>query len=119
MDTRKNLIKDKSYNFALEIIRLVKKLPRDIAGFELGKQLIRSGTSIGANVEEAIGASSRKDFIHKMNISKKEARESRYWLRLILDSQLSNKIRTNKLVDEASELIKILTSIVRTTEKQT
>ena len=114
MDTRKNLIKDKSYNFALGIIKLVQKLPRNIAGIELGKQLIRSGTSIGANVEEAIGAFSRKDFIYMMNISKKEARESRYWLRLILDSQLSSKISANKLLDEANELTKILTAIVKT-----
>ena len=119
MGTRKNLINDKSYNFALEIIKLVQKLPRNIAGIELGKQVIRSGTSIGANVEEAIGASSRKDFTHKMNISKKEARESRYWLRLIIDSQLYNKISTKKLLDEANELIKILTAIVKTTQKQT
>ena len=114
MNIKNNLIKDKSYNFALEIIKLVQILPRNIAGIELGKQLIRSGTSIGANVEEAIGAFSRKDFIHMMNISKKEARESRYWLRLMLDSQLSSKISANKLLDDANELTKILTAIVKT-----
>jgi len=119
MNERNNVIKERSYVFALEIIKFVQKLPKNTSGYELGKQLIRSGTSIGANIEEAIGASSRKDFIHKVNTSKKEARESLYWLRLIFDSQLSNKMTTEKLIDEANELIKILTAIVKTAEKRT
>ena len=118
MAIRKNIIQERSYSFALEIINLVKGLPKNTACFELGKQLIRSGTSIGANIEEAIGASSKKDFIYKINISKKEARESLYWLRLIFDSQLTNNTRIEQLIDDANALIKILNSIVKTSENQ-
>jgi len=72
MTTRGNIVKEKSYKFALDIIHLVKELPRNTAGYTLGKQIIRSGTSIGANIEEAIGASSKKDFTYKMNVAKKK-----------------------------------------------
>ena len=118
MPIRKNVIQDKSYKFALEIIKVVKDLPKNTACFEIGKQLIRSGTSIGANVEEALGGSSKKDFIYKLTISKKEARETLYWLRLIFDSQLSNNPEIKKLIYEANELVRILTSIVKTSENQ-
>ena len=117
MTTRSNIIKEKSYSFALDIIHLVKELPRNTAGYALGKQVIRSGTSIGANIEEAIGASSKKDFIYKMNVAKKEARETLYWLSLIADSQLTNNSDTNKLTESANELIRILTAIVKTSKQ--
>lgn len=84
--------------------------------FVLSKQLIRSGTSIGANVEEATAAQSRKDFISKMSISSKEARETNYWLKLLRDSKLCDDIDFSHLIKESEEIIKILTSIVKTSQ---
>ena len=81
--------------------------------FILSKQVVRSGTSIGANVEEAIAAQSRKDFISKMSISSKEARETNYWLRLLRDSKLCGDLALSDLLKESEEIIKILTSIVK------
>ena len=118
MAIRKNIIKERSFSFALEIIKLVQGLPKNTACFELGKQLMRFGTSIGASIEEAIGASSKKDFIHKINISKKEARETHYWLKLLSESQLTHNAKIQQLINESNELINILTSIVKTSEKQ-
>ena len=86
--------------------------------FILSKQVVRSGTSIGANVEEAGAGQSRKDFISKMAISSKEARETNYWLRLLRDSQLCKDIDYTNLINESEEIIKILTSIVKTSQKE-
>jgi four helix bundle protein len=83
--------------------------------FVLSKQLLRSGTSIGANTEEATAAQSRKDFISKMSISSKEARETNYWLRLLRDSNLCDGIDYTELIKDSEEIIAILTSIVKTT----
>lgn len=109
-------IRERAKKFAIRVINLVKKFPKDISGFELGKQLIRSGTSIGANLEEADAAPTRKDFNHKVSISYKEAKESRYWLDVILESKLLNSemnIKEAKLLqNEAIELSKTLYSIV-------
>ena len=110
-------IRDRSYNFALRIIKLTKKLPKNIAGDSLGRQLIRSGTSVGANVEEAQGGFSKKDFTYKMSIARKEARESKFWLSLIKDTDLLSDPEVNQLIQEAEELTKILTSIVKTSEE--
>ncbi len=107
-------IKERSYEFALKIIKLVRLIPKDTAGYVLGRQLIRSGTSIGANVEESQGASSKKDFVNKINIAKKEARETKYWLNLIVDSEMMSTKQIKELIRECSELIKILTAIVKT-----
>jgi four helix bundle protein len=109
----KSVIKEKSYNFALRIVKLCMQL-RDNRHFEIAGQLLKAGTSIGANVEEALAGQSRKDFFAKMSISSKEARESRYWLRLIRDAEIFDKKQTQELIDECEELIKILTSIVKT-----
>jgi len=87
--------------------------------FILSKQIIRSGTSIGANLEEALAGQSRKDFISKMAISSKEARETNYWLRLLRDSQLCDGIDYTNLINDSEEIIKILTSIVKTSQKET
>ena len=86
--------------------------------FILSKQVVRSGTSIGANVEEATAGQSRKDFISKMAISSKEARETNYWLRLLRYSQLCEGIDYIDLIKESEEIIKILTSIVKTSQKE-
>lgn len=115
---KSNIIKEKTYQFALDIITLYKKM-RDQKEFILSKQVVRSGTSIGANVEEASAAQSRKDFISKMAISSKEARETNYWLRLLRDSKLCGEIDYSELIKKSEEIIKILTSIVKTSQKQT
>jgi four helix bundle protein len=114
---KRNIIKEKTYQFALDIIILYKKM-REQNEFILSKQVIRSGTSIGANVEEAMAGQSRKDFISKMAISSKKARETKYWLRLLRDRQLCEKIDFTKLINDSEEIIKILTSIVKTSQRE-
>jgi four helix bundle protein len=111
----RSLIREKSYSFALEIIELFKKL-RDGHEYILSKQLLRSGTSIGANIEEALAGQSRKDFIAKMALASKEARETRYWLALLQESRLV-KIEFAPARRNVDELIRILTSIVKTTSE--
>ncbi len=81
-------IEERTYKFALRVIKLAHALPDDYASLAVGRQVLRSGTSIGANVEEAIGAASKRDFANKMTIAVKEARETHYWLRLIRDSEM-------------------------------
>jgi four helix bundle protein len=75
-------IRERTFQFAVRVTKLVRQMPRTLDTVEIGRQLIRSGTSVGANVEEAHDAESQRDFVHKMSIARKEARESRYWLRL-------------------------------------
>jgi len=108
-----SIVKQKSYDFALRIIKLCAML-RNKKHFEMSSQLLRSGTSIGANVEEALAGQSRKDFFSKMSIASKEARETNYWLRLIIDAEILDKQKCSSLLKESEELIKILTSIVKT-----
>jgi four helix bundle protein len=109
---KESVIEQKSFQFALDVIALYQKL-RDEREYILSRQLLRSGTSIGANVEEAESAQSRKDFIAKMCVAKKEAREARYWLRLLRKSHLVTTDVTRELAT-ANELLRILTSIVKT-----
>ena len=111
---KESVILDKSYQFALDVIKLYKILCSKNE-FVLSKQLLRSGTSIGANCEEATAAQSRNDFISKMSISLKEARESRYWIRLLIDSSYINK--DNELLSKSEELIRILASIIKSTKE--
>jgi len=110
-----SIIQQKSFEFALEIIHLYQELI-ECKEYVLSKQLLRSGTSIGANVEEASAAQSRKDFLAKMSIASKEARETRYWLRLLQKSQMVDIDFTTQL-NQIDELIRILTSIVKTTSE--
>jgi four helix bundle protein len=116
MNTKNFDIKDRTMNFAIRIIKLVGKFPKDPAGMVLSNQLVRAGTSIGANMEEADGASTRKDFFYKVTIARKEARESRYWLNLALKSEMikhpGNIKETEELIAENTELVKILSSII-------
>jgi four helix bundle protein len=109
----KSIVKTKSYDFALKIIKLCAKL-KDEKHFEIATQLLRSGTSVGANVEKALAGQSKKDFFAKMSIASKEARETNYWLRLLRDSEILQKKHVNELIQMSEELIKILTSIVKT-----
>ncbi len=109
----KSIVRQKSYEFALRIINVCTQL-RNGKHFEVSSQLLRSGTSIGANVEEALAGQSRKDFFAKMAIASKEARETHYWLRLVKDAKLFNEQQIKNLITASEELIKILTSIVKT-----
>jgi four helix bundle protein len=108
-----NAVLDKSYDFALEIIELYKEMSAH-KEFVLSKQLLRSGTSIGANIEEAQAGQSRSDFVHKMSVACKEARETRYWLRLVHKSQLC-PVDCTALLQGAEELLRLLNSIIKTT----
>ncbi len=103
----------KSFDFALLIIELYRTLVEQ-REFVISKQLLRSGTSIGANVEEVSAAQSRKDFLSKMAIASKEARETKYWLRLLQQSRLTS-IDVSSELSQLNEIILILTSIVKTT----
>ena len=108
-----SIVKQKSYDFALQIIKLCARM-REKKHLEIAGQLLRSGTSIGANVEEALAGKSRKDFFAKMSIASKEAREANYWLRLINDSDILDGHLDKNLIESSEELVKILTSIVKT-----
>lgn len=110
-----SIVKDKSYGFALKIIQLVRTL-REQKEFEIAGQVLDSGTSIGANVEEALAGVSRADFANKMGIASKEARETHYWLRLLRDSGIIPAERMDPLIAEVEELLRILTAIVKTTK---
>ena len=104
-------IQERTFKFAVRTIRLVNRLPRSIAGIEVGRQVVRSATAVGANVEEADAAESKRDFVHKMSIAHEEARETRYWLR-ILQASLTNDDNIHALVQESDELVRILYAIV-------
>ncbi|HRH10827.1 MAG TPA: four helix bundle protein [Bacteroidia bacterium] len=112
MAEKPNLILQRTFNFSKEIVKLYIHLKKEKI-YELASQLFRSATSIGANVEEAQAAQSKKDFISKMSIAAKEARETRYWLRLLDETELSNK-EVKHLIQENEEIINILTKIVKT-----
>lgn len=109
-----NIIQQKSYDFALKIIELYRSLVKGNE-YVLSKQLLRSGTSIGANVEEAQAGQSRSDFVSKLSIASKEARETCYWLRLLRDSNTIAKNEADALLSEAESIVNILTSIVKST----
>lgn len=107
-----NIIIDKTFNFSLSIISLFKKLQEN-KEFIISKQLLKSATSIGANVEEATAAQSKKDFINKMSVASKEARETKYWLRLLNDSELTTLDVLNE-IKEVNHIINIITKIIIT-----
>lgn len=109
----KNVIVDKSYELALLIIRTYMKL-KDRKEYDLGRQLLRSGTSIGANIQEAQSAQSKKDFIHKLSISQKETKETLYWINLLRDSGILDKESSSNLIELTKEVDKILASILIT-----
>lgn len=107
----------RSYQFALRIVKMGQHLPESNCARIIGSQLLRAGTSVGANVEEAVAAFSKPDFTHKMSIALKEARESHYWLRLLRDSDIFRPARISAIIAEAEEIKKILGAIVRTARK--
>ncbi len=114
---KENPLKDKSYEFALNVIAAYKTLKDEQREFILSKQLLRSGTSIGANIEEAIGAQSKRDFLSKISIAYKEARETQYWLKLLRDSKYLDNEHTALLICESDELIKLMGAIISTTRR--
>ena len=109
-----NIIQKKSYDFALRIVKLYIYLKEEKKEYTLGGQILRSGTSIGANVEEAIGGQSDKDFFAKMSIAYKEARETHYWIRLLADSEFIKQSEKDSLLTDCDELLKIIGSIRKT-----
>lgn len=110
-----NIILEKTFAFSLSIISLYSQLKND-KEYVLSKQLLRAGTSIGANAEEAIAAQSKRDFINKMSIAAKEARETRYWLRLLDKSQLVKHDYATYL-NSVDEILRIITAIVKTSQE--
>lgn len=111
---KQNAVLDKSKAFALRIIRLYKYLCDEKKEFILSKQLLRSGTSVGANVKEAIRGQSKADFYAKMNISLKEISETEYWLELLHESEYMEKRHFESIYQDCQELIKLLVSITKT-----
>ena len=110
-----NIIVSKSMDFALRCVKLYKFLCEKDGNYIIGKQLLRSGTSIGANVREALRGQSKADFGSKMNISLKEASETEYWLELLRDPDYITKAQAESMLSDCIALIKLLTSIVKTT----
>ena len=111
---KENPVRDKSYQFALRIVKLYRYLTEQKKEFVLAKQLLRSGTSIGANIEEGLGGQSRKDFNAKLAVAYKEARETEYWIRLLRDSGYLTVAESESILQDAEELLKLLGSIQRT-----
>ena len=105
---KENIIQQKSFRFAVRIINLYKFLTNEKKEFVLSKQIVRSGTSIGANIEESIGGQSEKDFLSKLSIAYKEARETIYWLKLLKETDYISKNEFESLFNEADEICKIL-----------
>ncbi len=117
MKKGENALKQKSYSFALEIIKVCRELHAE-KEFILSKQLLRSGTAIGALVEEANQAESKADFIHKLSIANKEANETQYWVRLLIDSKILDDMKGESLLNYNVELIKILTASIKTSKSK-
>ena len=113
-----NVIVEKTYQFAINAIEVYKNLVGNKREFILSKQFLRSATSIGANVEEAIGAQSKKDFIAKLSISYKEAREVNYWIRLLRDSNFLETNNANELLHDSEEILRILTAILKSSKNK-
>lgn len=117
MEKKKNIVMDKSYTFALRAIKLYRHLTSNQKEYVLSKQVLRSGTSIGALIKEAEHAQSKADFINKMNIALKEANETEYWLMLLHDSEYLDEKSFISISADISELIKLLASIVKTSKQ--
>ena len=113
---QENIIQEKSFAFAVRIVKLYKYLCDGKKEFVLAKQILRSGTSIGANIEESIGGQSEKDFFTKVTIAYKEARETIYWLKLLFATDYITKEQSDSLLKDAEEICKILGKIQITTK---
>ncbi|OOH87582.1 four helix bundle protein [Pasteurellaceae bacterium 15-036681] len=114
---RRDLLSQKSFKFSLRIVKMVKYLQSDKSEYILTKQVLRSGTAIGALIREAVHAESKADFIHKMSIALKEANETDYWIELLHQSEYLSKESYQSISPEIQELIKLLVSTVKTAKK--
>ena len=112
-----NSVQEKSFQFAIRIVKLCKFLRENFKEFDLTKQLVRSGTSIGANVSEAQQAQSKADFVHKMSIALKEAYETNYWLRLLNATGYLDESAYRSMIDDCSQLEKMLIAIVKASKE--
>jgi len=113
---KQNIVKDKSFDFAIRIVNLYKVLTSEQKKYIMSKQILRSGTSIGANVREAHNAESKADFIHKLGIAQKECNETLYWLELLYATHYLDKESFSSIYQEAEELLKIIKSITISTK---
>ncbi len=118
MNEKKNILLDKSFDFALAVIKLYKKISQEKHEFVLSKQLLRSGTSVGANIREAQNAQSKADFIHKLAISQKECDENCYWLELLYKFEYIDKLEFDDLHQQATSILKIIRSSILTTKQR-
>ena len=113
-----NVVMDKSFVFAVKIVKLVKTIQDQKKEFLITKQLLRSGTSVGANIREGNNAESKADFIHKMSIAQKECSESIYWLELLKETDYINNEQFHSLNSDEVELIKLLTTILKSAKQK-
>lgn len=113
---RENIVKDKSFAFAVKVVRIYQFICAEKKEYVLSKQLLRSGTSVGAMVREAEHAESKLDFKHKMGIAQKEINETIYWLELMNETEYISKEQFKSLNNDAVEIIKLITSIIKTTK---
>jgi len=114
---KENVIVDKSFQFAIRIVKLSQYLVLEKKEFVLAKQVLKSGSSIGANIEEAEGGFSKKDFIAKMSIAYKEARETKYWLRLLKETGYLDEDKYHSLIQDCEEILKLLFHIIKTSRQ--
>ncbi|RMF77225.1 MAG: four helix bundle protein [Planctomycetota bacterium] len=112
------VFRDRTFQFSLRVIRLIRALPRDAAAAVIARQLARSATSVGANIEEAQGSDSRRDFTRRMNIARRESREALYWLRLISESGMLDRTRMDEIIQKADEIVRILIAIVKSSRRE-
>lgn len=112
-----SVLKSKSYKFSLRIIKLFQYLSNEKKEFVLSKQILRSGTSIGANIEEGVQGESKNDFIHKLSIANKEAFETHYWLRLLRDDEILERKIAESLLADCDEIQKLLVSSIKTAKR--
>ncbi len=112
-------IDNRTYQFAVRVLKMARTMPRDVGAQIVMRQVARSGTSIGANVEEAQSAHTKKEFTRRMNIANSESRETHYWLRLIRDSGVMPARKMGPIIQEADEIKRILSAIVQSSQRNT
>lgn len=113
-----NIVQKKSFDFAVRVVRLAYDIQKNKKEYDLSRQIIRSATSIGANIEESMGGQSEKDFLHKVSISYKEARETEYWIRLMHEVDLIQEKDKTELLSDIREILRLLGAIRRTMQKK-
>ena len=117
MSDEKNILKEKSFAFALRTVKLFSYLKKQKNEYDLSKQMMRSGTSVGANIREAQNAESKLDFIHKLSISQKECDETLYWLELLYKAEYLTELEFSSIYNEGTEILNILKSVIITTKQ--